>query len=324
MASDVMSLFGMNPDLIQQNRVQGGVDQASRMSADYAIGAAGGQMLGAGINSAFGLQTPDMAQAASVQSGLEGADLNTAAGLRNAAQQLMMSGDYAQAMALHAQARGMEEDETTATNLKQDRSLGKSSNVIVKQSIAPDPKNPLGVATPAVQHSIIKHVNGRVVDVTQGREFATEAEWIASIAERYGPEAAKALAKKDKEGDTTMAHDLSSGGATTSAEATQFDLDALQEQISITENPEQRAALEAEVANIVAGDPRAKKAAIDEVKQEAINIFEYLRAKPRQSGDRTERAKELAMIKTRLRDMGVPENEIEQLSYSKDKETVGP
>ena len=73
-----------------------------------AIGAAGGQMLGAGINSAFGLQTPDMQQASSVQQGMSGADLTTVAGLRAAAQKLMMSGDYAQAMALHAEARDME------------------------------------------------------------------------------------------------------------------------------------------------------------------------------------------------------------------------
>ena len=188
-----MSLFGMDPNVIQQNRVQSGVDNASRMSADYAIGAAGGQMLGAGLNSAFGLQTPDMAQAASVQSGLAGQNLNTVAGLRAAAQQLMMNGDYAQAMALHAQARDLEADDINSTNLQQDRALGESSNVIVKRGIAADPKDALGVATPAVQHSIIKHVNGRVVDVTQGREFATEAEWIDSILKLYGPETANAL-----------------------------------------------------------------------------------------------------------------------------------
>ena len=117
MASDVMSLFGMDPNVIQQNRVQKGVDRASGMSADYAIGAAGGQMLGAGINSAFGLQTPDMAQAASVQQGMQGADLTTVAGLRAAAQQLMMNGDYPQAMALHAQARDMEALENKAPSV---------------------------------------------------------------------------------------------------------------------------------------------------------------------------------------------------------------
>jgi len=117
MASDVMSLFGMDPNVIQQNRVQQGVDNASRMSADFAIGAAGGQLAGAGINSAFGLQTPDMAQAASVQAGLQGQNLNTVAGLRAAAQQLMMNGDYPQAMALHAQARDMEALENKAPSV---------------------------------------------------------------------------------------------------------------------------------------------------------------------------------------------------------------
>jgi len=124
MASDVMSLFGMDPRVIQQNRVQSGVDNASRMSADFAIGAAGGGLAAAGINSAFGLQTPDMAQAASVQSGLAGQNLNTVAGLRAAAQQLMMNGDYAQAMALHAQARDMEASELKASNEAADRAFG--------------------------------------------------------------------------------------------------------------------------------------------------------------------------------------------------------
>ena len=124
MASDVMSLFGMDPNVIQQNRVQSGVDKAASMNANYAIGAAGGQMLGAGINSAFGLQTPDMAQASSVQSGLAGQNLNTTFGLRSAAQQLMMNGDYAQAMALHAQARDMEASELKASNAEEDRKFG--------------------------------------------------------------------------------------------------------------------------------------------------------------------------------------------------------
>jgi hypothetical protein len=117
MASDVMSLFGMDPNVIQQNRVQQGVDNAARMSADYAIGAASGGLAASGINSAFGLQTPDMAQAASVQAGLQGADLTTVAGLRAAAQQLMMNGDYPQAMALHAQARDMEALENKAPSV---------------------------------------------------------------------------------------------------------------------------------------------------------------------------------------------------------------
>ena len=311
MASDVMSLFGMDPNMIQQNRVQKGVDNASRMSADYAIGAAGGQMLGAGINSAFGLQTPDMAQAASVQSGLEGADLNTAAGLRNAAQQLMMNGDYAQAMALHAQARGMEEDETTATNLKQDRSLGKSSNVIVKQSIAPDPKNPLGVATPAVQHSIIKHVNGRVVDVTQGREFATEAEWIASIAERYGPEAAKAIVK---EGDSTV-----TGLSPFEIVGTpQGDIDAtvtsLEEELLFTNDEDRKNDILQEISNVKAGDPSGNEQEIVTLVSEAQEIYNELRSGGLKGYELQQKAVRLGQLKAQVDTLGMTSSEISQLS----------
>jgi hypothetical protein len=108
MASDVLSLFGMNPNVLQQQRVQNAVDQAGRMSADYAIGSAGGQMLGAGINSAFGLQTPEMEQASSVREGLAGGDLGSVEGLRAAARKLMLNGDYAQAMALHQEANNQE------------------------------------------------------------------------------------------------------------------------------------------------------------------------------------------------------------------------
>jgi len=107
MASDVMSLFGLDPAVIQQQRVQKGVDQASAMSADYAIGAAGGGMMGAGINTAFGLQTPEMAQAGRVQDSIVGADLSTPEGLRAAASKLMQAGAYAQAMDLYQQASNM-------------------------------------------------------------------------------------------------------------------------------------------------------------------------------------------------------------------------
>ena len=314
MASDVMSLFGMNPDLIQQNRVQSGVDQASRMSADYAIGAAGGQMLGAGINSAFGLQTPDMAQAASVQSGLEGADLNTAAGLRNAAQQLMMSGDYAQAMALHAQARGMEEDQTTATNLKQDRSLGKSSNVIVKQSIAPDPKNPLGVATPAVQHSIIKHANGRVVDVTQGREFATEAEWIASIAERYGPEAADDLAKKDKEGDSSVTGLSSSENLGTLQGDIDAEVTSLEEELLFTNDADRKASILKKIADVKAGDSSGSEREIGTLVSEAQEIYNELRSGGLKGYELQQKAVRLRQLKAQLDTLGMTSSEISQLS----------
>ena len=117
MASDVMSLFGMDPNVIQQNRVQSGVDAAARMNPEFAIGAAGGQMMGSGLSSLFGMESPEMAQAASVQRGMQGADLTTVAGLRAAAQKQMMEGNYPQAMALHAQARDMEALENKAPSV---------------------------------------------------------------------------------------------------------------------------------------------------------------------------------------------------------------
>ena len=117
MASDVMSLFGMDPNVIQQNRVQKSIDNASRMSSAYAVGAASGGLAASGINSAFGLQTPDMAQAASVQQSMQGSDITTVAGLRAAAQEQMMAGNYPQAMALHAQARDMEASENKAPSV---------------------------------------------------------------------------------------------------------------------------------------------------------------------------------------------------------------
>ena len=132
--SDVLSLFGMHPDVLQQRRVQNAVDQAGRMSADYAIGSAGGQMLGAGINSAFGLQTPEMAQASSIREGLAGGDLGSVEGLRAAARKLMVSGDYAQAMALHQEANDLEK----AQQVKAIKTTG------VKTYLLPDGTKVLG------------------------------------------------------------------------------------------------------------------------------------------------------------------------------------
>ena len=108
MASDVMSLFGLDPNTIQQNRTNKAVSQASAMNPYFAAGAAGGALVGQSVNNMFGLQTPEMAQAQSVKDSMSGADLTTVAGLRAAAQKLMVSGDYAQAMALHSEARDME------------------------------------------------------------------------------------------------------------------------------------------------------------------------------------------------------------------------
>lgn len=117
MASDIMSLFGMDPNVIQQNRVQSGVDTAARMNPEFAIGAAGGQMMGSGLSSLFGRESPEMAQASSVQRAMQGADITTVAGLRAAAQEQMMAGNYPQAMALHAQARDMEASENKAPSV---------------------------------------------------------------------------------------------------------------------------------------------------------------------------------------------------------------
>lgn len=108
MASDVMSLFGLDPNTLQQNRTNKAVSQAAAMNPYFAAGAAGGALVGQSVNNMFGLQTPEMAQAQSVKDSMSGADLTTVTGLRAAAQKLMMSGDYAQAMALHAEARDME------------------------------------------------------------------------------------------------------------------------------------------------------------------------------------------------------------------------
>ena len=150
MASDVLSLFGIDPNVLQQQKNDDAVAQASRMSADYAIGAAGGGMLGAGINSALGLQTPDMAQAASVQQGLAGTDLSSVAGLRDAASKMMMGGNYAQGMALHNQARELEAQELAAAQAAEDRGVGKVEQVVVTPK---DSNNPL---SQDVKHTVVR------------------------------------------------------------------------------------------------------------------------------------------------------------------------
>jgi len=307
MASDVMSLFGMDPNVIQQNRVQQGVDNASRMSADFAVGAAGGQLAGAGINSAFGLQTPDMAQAASVQSGLQGADLTTAAGLRAAAQQLMMNGDYAQAMALHAQARDMEAANTTATNLEQDRQLGKTSNIVVQAAVA-DPMGGLG-GSPAVSHTVRQNYDGTVDDATMGSSHASYADWMVAVRAHL----AKKGTVEDGGGDTTV-KDLSptEGGSTAEQAANQFD-----------------AELEAEIASTNEDDTdyssADKKAELVRLEDDMKDIYTYLFSGARRdTGDRKAKAVELLKIKERLRKLGVTENDIESLSAGFRPELVGP
>jgi len=185
MASDVMSLFGLDPNVIQQQRVQGGIDQASRMSADYAIGAAGGGMLGAGINSVFGLQTPDMQQAQSVQDSMQGVDLTTAAGIRQAASQLMMNGNYAQAMTLHAKASEMEASDLAASNTAADREFGEVRDVIVGTK-----PNPAGYGAPIADKRTVRiTLKGEVIDVVTGEDLTSQY---------------KATNEKPKDGDKSV------------------------------------------------------------------------------------------------------------------------
>jgi hypothetical protein len=180
MASDVMSLFGMNPAMIQQNRLGASIDQASRMSADYAIGAAGGAGLASGINSLFGLQTPEMQQASNMQSALQGVDLNTPAGLRKAAQQLSASGDYGRAMSLTASANKLEADQLSVTQSAEDRALGKLSSVIVREATAANPRT-MAEGSPAVTHSIRTYPDGSVLNYTTGKKYASAGEMMEAI-----------------------------------------------------------------------------------------------------------------------------------------------
>ena len=118
MASDVMSLFGLNPNALQQQRTNDAVTQASAMNPFFAAGAAGGALMGQSVNSALGLQTPEMAQAEGVQQSLEGADLTTPEGMRDAASKLMLAGDYATAMDLYSRASSMVAAEPTPVAAK--------------------------------------------------------------------------------------------------------------------------------------------------------------------------------------------------------------
>jgi len=307
MASDVMSLFGMDPNVIQQNRVQQGVDNASRMSADFAVGAAGGQLAGAGINSAFGLQTPDMAQAASVQSGLQGQDLTTAAGLRAAAQQLMMNGDYAQAMALHAQARDMEAANTTATNLEQDRQLGKTSNIVVQAAVS-DPKDILG-GSPAISHTVRQNYDGTVDDATMGSSHASYADWMVAVRAHL---AKKGTVEDDEEDSTVENLSPTEGGGAAEQAANQFDAE-LEAEIS-SNNPD-----DADYSSV------DKKAELVRLEDDMKDIYTYLFSGARRdTGDRKAKAVELLKIKERLRKLGVTENDIERMSAGYRPEAVGP
>ena len=311
MASDVMSLFGMDPRVIQQNRLQKSADKASGMSSSFAIGHAGGSMLGAGIGNMLGYETPDMAQASRLQEGVSGLDLNTPQGLTEAASRLMANGDYAQAMALHTKARDMTLAATTATNLQQDRSLGKSSNVVVQQGTAADLAT-MTNATPAKQHSITEHFDGRVMDVTQGKTFATKAEWLDSISKLYGPAAAAAIVD-DTKGDSTVENlSPTEGGGAAEQAANEFDAELETEMSSTNEDDTDYSSAD-------------KKAELVRLEDDMKDIYTYLFSGARRdTGDRSAKAKELLKIKERLRKLGVTENDIERMSAGYRPEAVGP
>ena len=311
MASDVMSLFGMDPRVIQQNRLQKSADKASGMSSSFAIGHAGGSMLGAGIGNMLGYETPDMAQASRLQEGVSGLDLNTPQGLTEAASRLMANGDYAQAMALHTKARDMTLAATTATNLQQDRSLGKSSNVVVQQGTAADLAT-MTNATPAKQHSITEHFDGRVMDVTQGKTFATKAEWLDSISKLYGPAAAAAIVDDTKGDSNVEGLSPTEGGGAAEQAANEFDAELETEMSSTNEDDTDYSSAD-------------KKAELVRLEDDMKDIYTYLFSGARRdTGDRSAKAKELLKIKDRLRKLGLTENAIERMSAGYRPELVGP
>ena len=177
MASDVMSLFGLDPNTIQQNRTNDAVSQASAMNPYFAAGAAGGSLVGQGINSAFGLQTPEMAQAQSVKDGLQGADLETVKGMRKAASQLMMNGNYAQAMQLHAMASKMESEAIEEKRVSQTHSLGSTHQVVVGQTKG----DGLGGGIKDIKHTVTYLPDGKVEDATLGKTFKSRAAWLEAL-----------------------------------------------------------------------------------------------------------------------------------------------
>ena len=177
MASDVMSLFGLDPNTIQQNRTNKAVSQASAMNPYFAAGAAGGALMGQSVNSMFGLQTPEMAQAQSVQDGLQGADLETVEGMRKAASQLMMNGNYAQAMQLHAMASKMESDAIEEKRVSQTHSLGSTHQVVVGQTKG----DGLGGGIKDIKHTVTYLPDGKVEDATLGKTFKSRAAWLEAL-----------------------------------------------------------------------------------------------------------------------------------------------
>jgi hypothetical protein len=309
MASDVMSLFGMDPNTIQQDRTNKAVSQASAMNPYFAVGAAGGSLMGQGINSAFGLQTADMAQAQGIQDSMDGFDLSTPQGMQQAAQQLMMNGNYAESMALHAKAAAMIKSDTTATNLLEDRSLGKSSNVIVKQAVA----GGIGGldAKPAIQHSITKHADGRFVDATQGKTFDTESDWLSSITELYGKAAADALAEGGGDSDV---YDLSPSGSVDHAQQTiDSNVAALEEQLLFTDDESKIASLQEQIEDAKQGDPDGTERNIRNLKKEASVLYAELRSGKLKGFDRQNIANQIKLLKAHLKTLGATDSELSQL-----------
>ena len=173
-----MSLFGMNPNVIQQDRMQKSADNASRMNPEFAMGQAYGGLIAGGVNTAFGLQTPDMAQAQGIQDSMRGFDLSTPQGMQQAAQQLMMNGNYAESMALHAKARSMLTSELDASNAAEDRALGEYRDITVGMT-TPTIEN--GMKSVPIKHSVTFLPSGEVEDATQGITFKSRSEWMESL-----------------------------------------------------------------------------------------------------------------------------------------------
>jgi len=301
MASDVMSLFGLDPNTIQQNRTNKAVSQASAMNPYFAAGAAGGALVGQSVNNMFGLQTPEMAQAQSVKDGMQGADLNTPEGMRGAAQQLMMSGDYAQAMALHSRANEMEAAGTEATRSTEDRALGKPRNVIVTPASS---NSVTGNTTPAVTHSITEYPDGRIADATQGMEFNSYAEWMASLRnDRQTP--------SDPEGDSTVKN-LSPSESEAGLDQSEIEstVNDLEEQLLFTSDEGLKQEILNQIENVKAGDPKGVEIKITSLLAQATSLYNELRAGGLEPYEIQNRSIELGKIKAMLGTLGATPDEI--------------
>jgi hypothetical protein len=301
MASDVMSLFGLDPNMIQQNRTNKAVSQASAMNPYFAAGAAGGALVGQGVNSMFGLQTPDMAQAQGVQDSMSGVDLSTPAGMRKAASQLMMNGDYAQAMALHSRANELEAEGTDATRATEDRALGKPRNVIIQAASS----DALGTTIPAISHSITEYADGRVADATLGKEFKTYAEWMTAV------QGGGATIKTEEDSTVTNLSPLES------VNPAQQDIDsavsALEEQILFTSDESKIASLQEQIEDVKLGDPDGTERKIKNLKGEASVLYAELRSGELKGFEIQKRINEIKLLKAHLSTLGATDSELSQL-----------